>query len=306
MCKANDIYIPVLVGNEREEIVQERQESVEDPEVIVEEEEGCDVITWVMIATSILLLIATVFMPCGCEVVHAIEGQGSALLRGAANIIHPNDQQQDGAHNFQLSPSEMTPLVVDESVSNGSIEEDSLESSENTSADSQDDEEFHIYSGLPNDESSPDDAFDYEMVQESEADDDEVFEDEEESTKRTSAAHKRPPLMKDAQQTIFSSAMVDHVFVSDSGSDNADDLLESRDDSPSRSKETTTSHVIPSDDKSANAKQSSNGAPTKDDSPKSYSVSFDEVFKSAPSDDDEGIILEEPTLKRRSLGGSTN
>jgi hypothetical protein len=204
----------------------------------------------------------------------------------------------------------MNPVFVQESVSDESFQEDEAEESPSESTS----EDFHVYSGLPNDEGyssrdtsedfhvysklSNDDGFDYEMVEESDANDDELTDEEEETTTRRSIAHKRP--LKDG--TIFSSEMVKHVFVSKSESNvNNAELLESLSSSRSKSEDTTTSHDIPQDGDSANAKTSSLARPPQDEaSPHSFSVSYDEVFMSAPGDDDEGVI-EEPALARRSL-----
>lgn len=316
MCKANDIiYIPVLVGDEDAQVRDEREQEALLEEAAIQlqqddddDEDGCDVVTWLILLGGCLLLVAMSFMPCSCELVHGIESEGNALLPGATNFLLHREQPQGESTatlvktDFLLHSNEMNPVFAQESVSDESFQEDEAEesSSESTS------EDFHVYSGLPNDEGYSsrdtsedfhvysglpnDDDFDYEMVEENDANDDELTDEEEETTTRRSIAHKRP--LRDA--TIFSSEMIKHVFVSKSESnENNAELLESLESSPSKSEDTTTSHDIPQD------------GDTRDDaSPHSFSVSYDEVFMSAPGDDDEGVI-EGPALGRRSLA-STN
>jgi len=317
MCKANDVYIPVLVGDEISQIMElPREEPVDETPLIQQEEEedddGCDVVTWMILLGGLLILIVMATMPCSCALVDGIEKEGNALLRGASNLLHKDSPSASIPSNAdtRLQPSEMKPIFTTK-ITHEFEEEESPPSSEDTSEDfhvyselPKDDEEFHVYSGLPKD----DDGFDLPLVEESDADDDELT-DEEEEESRLSIDHnmkarqtRNPSKDGSAPHHIFSTTWVDHFFISDSGSkDQAQsELLESKDTSVIAATEDASSHEIhDSKDDAARATESSSGIETRDEaSPKSYSISYDEVFEAAPTDDD-GVVILEPAVRRK-------
>ena len=309
MCKANDIYIPVLVGHEIVQRITEPlpEEPTDDPVLNNDDEEEeeddarWDAFSWIIFLGGILLLSMIATMPCSCTIVDGIEKQGSSLLRGATKLAeHFRPDRDSLTRIFVTRDDTETPLLRASSLQPLSSESSSSSSSIDSTEATVSLESFETL----NVNSGSDDGF---VHQEENVDVDEFGSSHEKDiadsmTTRRSIVHKmkarrnRDPSNEDSPRDIFTPSYLDHVFVSHSGSD--DDAEPQVDERES----TSMSHEIQdTDDGSDRARPSYQ---EEKGSPQSYSISYDEVFYASHSDDDSEAI-DEPVIARRKLAVST-